>query len=351
MLVGNRANWIVELNLTGNHINQIPALSNDKFKNIKVLILAENNISSITVDIFSKSLQVLQLHNNSVSRLDSSVIEYLRGENLTLNSLTLHNNPWICDCEEREMLNLVHELITKSNFNVKMIYCNNFNKYMIELSLTELCTYGNNIVFISVTVVGIVLFLTVVSLILCWYYQHNVKTLAYFWCNCLLPEVKRNGEKYDAFISFSHQDEDFVIDELVKKLEVETDTPYRLCLHTRDWAPGEWIPEQIYKSVDLSRRTIIVLSENFLASKWSLAEFRYAHKKAIENNSPSVIILLYNINVNELLDDIDSDLQFYLKNNTYITWGEPCFWAKLKTALGKASKQDLNQEILNNTQN
>ena len=141
------------------------------------------------------------------------------------------------------------------------------------------------------------------------------------------------GSRYDAFVSFSHEDEDFVLNDLIRKLEEESQKPFKLCLHTRDWSPGEWIEEQIYKSIEQSRRTIIVLSKNFIASRWGLIEFRMAHRKALATKGPFLIIILYNINVEELANDIDPDLQIYLNSNTYIKWNEVFFWTKLKKSL------------------
>lgn len=87
------------------------------------------------------------------------------------------------------------------------------------------------------------------------------------------------GKIYDAFISFSHHDEDFVIEELVEKLE-KGSNPYKLCIHLRDWPAGEWIPKQIINSVKESRRTIIIMSNHFVGSDWGKMEFIYAQQQA-----------------------------------------------------------------------
>lgn len=65
------------------------------------------------------------------------------------------------------------------------------------------------------------------------------------------------------------------MDELVKRLEDQEG--FKLCLHFRDWMPGDWIPDQIVRSVDRSRRTVVVLSKNFVESVWSTLEFKAAH--------------------------------------------------------------------------
>ena len=56
-----------------------------------------------------------------------------------------------------------------------------------------------------------------------------------------------------------------------------------IILFSRDWNPGEDIPSQIFRSVADSRKTIIVLNQNYVESKWSDMEFNAAHKKALED--------------------------------------------------------------------
>ena len=56
----------------------------------------------------------------------------------------------------------------------------------------------------------------------------------------------------------------------------------------RDWHVGEMIPDQIVESVESSRRTVIVLSENYVKSVWTKMEFNVAHTQAL-NDSIQVI--------------------------------------------------------------
>lgn len=59
-------------------------------------------------------------------------------------------------------------------------------------------------------------------------------------------------------------------------------------------------------------------------------EFRLAHLKAIKERCARVVIIL--------LDEVDSqkldpELKAYLTMNTYVKWGDPWFWEKLRYAL------------------
>lgn len=71
------------------------------------------------------------------------------------------------------------------------------------------------------------------------------------------------------------------------------DPKYRICLHYRDWIPGEYIQNQILQSVEASRRTIVVLSSNFIESVWGQLEFKAAHSQALQDRTNRIIIIVY----------------------------------------------------------
>lgn len=68
---------------------------------------------------------------------------------------------------------------------------------------------------------------------------------------------------------------------------------YRICLHYRDWIPGEYIQNQILQSVEDSRRTIVVLSSNFIESVWGQLEFKAAHSQALQDRTNRIIVIVY----------------------------------------------------------
>ncbi|KAJ2939041.1 hypothetical protein O0L34_g19021 [Tuta absoluta] len=134
--------------------------------------------------------------------------------------------------------------------------------------------------------------------------------------------------KYDAFLSYAHEDEQLA-SALVAELESGA-RPLRLCVHHRDWQPGEWIPKQIAQSVKESRRTIILLSENFAKSSWARAEFREAYAHALRDDAVRLVVVVVGAAPPA---GLDPDIQHYVTNNTYVRWGEPAFWEKLRLAL------------------
>lgn len=67
---------------------------------------------------------------------------------------------------------------------------------------------------------------------------------------------------------------------------------YRVCLHYRDWLPGEYIQNQIDQSIEDSHRTIVVLSSNFIENVWGQIEFKTAHSKALKEKSDKIIVIV-----------------------------------------------------------
>ncbi|XP_076396657.1 uncharacterized protein LOC143265902 isoform X2 [Megachile rotundata] len=319
-------------------MNSIPYYRSEINKSIEIpfltkLRLANNNISDVSVKELSLNVEVLELHNNSIKRLKSDVIQYLRNST-TLKTLTLHGNPWICDCDSKDFVGFVQSQTSKRILNLSMIECRNIKIPILKITMEDLCPNNVIILIVGVSFAVIITALIISTAIALYYrYQREIKVWLYAheFCLWLVTENELDKNKlYDAFISYSHHDEDFVVNELIKKLE-DGPRPFKLCVHFREWLAGEYIPTQIARSVENSRRTIVVLSTNFLNSVWGRMEFKAAHCQALSEGRTRVILILYGeINVT---DDFDPDLKAYLNMHTYIKWGDPSFWDKLRYAL------------------
>ena len=66
---------------------------------------------------------------------------------------------------------------------------------------------------------------------------------------------------YDVYLSCSSRDDDLHGNYIQELLE---DKGYRVCYHERDFLPGQVIDENIARSVERSKRTVCLISNNFL---------------------------------------------------------------------------------------
>ena len=84
-----------------------------------------------------------------------------------------------------------------------------------------------------------------------------------------------DGFMYDAFVSAHSEVSDFVLENILPRLE-SGPAPYRLCWHSRDFIPGIPIMEQIARAMAKSRKVIFVFSEHFSQSQFCCAELELA---------------------------------------------------------------------------
>ncbi len=71
---------------------------------------------------------------------------------------------------------------------------------------------------------------------------------------------------YDVFVSYSHADKNWVRGELLLRLEV---SGLRVCIDYRDFQPGAPSMTEMERAVLTSRKTVLVLTPDYVASAWT----------------------------------------------------------------------------------
>ncbi|KAH8383043.1 hypothetical protein KR009_006458 [Drosophila setifemur] len=324
---------VMELYLENNTITKLPPGNTAGYEKVTSLYLAGNNLTQIDVGQLPHRLDHLDLRRNQLKGLNKTLLGYLN-RTMLQGSLKLSGNPWICDCDSKSLL-----LFTQDNFerivDRSEMMCMNAEvpTRMVELSTNDICPTDMGLFIALAMVIGLAGILAGFTAALYYKYQTEIKIWLYAH-NLLLwfvtEEELDKDKKFDAFISYSHKDQSFIEQYLVPQLE-HGPQKFQLCVHERDWLVGGFIPENIVRSVADSRRTIIVLSQNFIESEWARMEFRAAHRSALNEGRARIIVIIYSDIGN--VDNLDEELKAYLKMNTYLKWGDPWFWDKLRFAL------------------
>ncbi|KAK7918532.1 hypothetical protein WMY93_009816 [Mugilogobius chulae] len=158
----------------------------------------------------------------------------------------------------------------------------------------------------------------------------------------LRRKKKKEGcaDVYDAFVSYNVHDEEWVYHELVPELEERQG--WKLCLHHRDFEPGKAILENIVDAIYSSRKTLCVISPQYLHSEWCSWEIQMASFRLFD----------------EQKDEISSDQlsPFYrmrklVKSRTYLSWTQArshrgLFWERVRRALESGNNSiDINDPL------
>ena len=194
--------------------------------------------------LFPPGLAMLDVSENNISGINSNVIEQLNRIK-TLQNVSLSHNPLDCSIKDLHTI-LIMNFAKITDLNE--IRCANGE----PLPKMNNVSVANNTISFTYFVVISLLFLLIGAIIaLCYKYEQEVKVWMYAHNLCMrLFAEEELDKKYDAFISFSQMDDDFVLGLLVPELE-DGPNPYKLCLNLRDWVIGDSIPDQVSHLFDL----------------------------------------------------------------------------------------------------
>lgn len=332
--------------------NRIHLLSKDFFKSqlkIERIDLSENTFESIDFDIgHLKSLKYLNLKNNRISYLSASAILQLNSIGILNKNFTidLSQNNFLCTCET---INFVQWLVTttvgltgKKNYtcqlsDLTLVSLENIDK--LYNTLSKDCMSKIPLIVALVAAVFSVLIIICSGLI----YRYRWKLrYAYYMIKIrshkkMVPVENEGGKSYmyGAFVSYADEDSTFVQKQLLTKLEKENGII--LCLHKRNFLPGNDIATNITSAIHNSRRTIIIMSRNFLKSYWCMFEYNMARMESIyERSHENVLFLVFidQIKSKELplhiLELVQSQSYIEYPNDEY---GDTVFWDQISQVL------------------
>ncbi|MEE6498527.1 hypothetical protein FKM82_003143 [Ascaphus truei] len=137
--------------------------------------------------------------------------------------------------------------------------------------------------------------------------------------NISVPKLSKD-DKYHVFISYSSGDSIWVYG-LIHKLE-ETFPSLRICYHERDFLPGKTIIDNMVECIQSSQKTLMVLSPDFVRSRWCLFEANLSIFRDCMGHKAIVPIMLK-----------PCPVPLYLSHLTYLEAEDSQFFEKLAQVL------------------
>ncbi|XP_039951443.1 protein toll-like [Bactrocera tryoni] len=339
------------LDISDNNFIVLPPNTTFGYDKVSQLNASYNKITNIYLTQLPPNLTVLDLRNNRLKSLDDEFLRTYLNDSTKLEILYLSENSWLCDCTTKQLLYTIRTHRARIPDADSLLCYNKQNVTLLTANLRELCSSPVSAAYyqlVNVIVISVASAIIILLCIIALFYKYKLEVKVWLYGKNILRSCIQECEldkhkKFDAFISYAHQDADFVNHTLLPQLE-QCEPPFRVCTHERNWLAGAYIPEQIIESVEQSRRTIIVLSQHFIESDWARMEFRTAHQCSLNEGRARIIMIKYGeISNSELLD---RELKAYLDMNTYLDWQDNRFWNKLHYAMPHKLGGENNSDML-----
>ncbi|XP_071052231.1 toll-like receptor 2 type-2 [Onthophagus taurus] len=348
------------LNLRNNFFTEITPDFMFSLRTLKVLDLSENRLKPWHNRLFNNnktSMENLTISRNPFTYLTEAMLE----DFFNFKFVDVSNNPFFCECDQlidpftslplskiNRVLNLLNQtstfcLLPESAENTTIVeyYQNNYKSCQKEKEI-KITNY-----LVPSLICGILFLLT---LILCYIYRWHIRYWIFLTKLSITQRTQFNKKRddtihsnylYDAFVSYSTEDRNFVIT-LVSMLE-NYEPFLKLCVYERDFELGTIISESVLECLSRSRKTLLIISNSYIKSQWCTWEAQVAenHRLFFENergecvNDSLIMIKLGNISSS----NISPMLKYLMKTRIYLQWDstenkQTQFWEKLRNALG-----------------
>ncbi|KAK3579176.1 hypothetical protein CHS0354_022713 [Potamilus streckersoni] len=305
---------LYDLYLNNNNITDLPDLLFRDLVSLKNLALRNNKISGWGSDLFKTTVHLTDVD------LSMNLIAILRDQNLKdlsgLDSLNLNltDNPFACTCDLRWFRDWIKTTKVKV-INIDHYTCNSpkewSGKPLLTFDQTKInCDFFTWYEILAAAVASVV----VVTIVFLAFYRNRwriwlrlYKIQKRFRRTRIVPRdgqvgyeaVPGEDRKYDAYISYTEEDYQWVIENILKGIDEGLDNNrqkcggrFKLYMKHRDSIPGEFAISSMLETMDASRHVIIVLSQYYTEDRFHEMELEVILDKHAEREIDSFVVVM-----------------------------------------------------------
>ncbi|KAJ8017146.1 hypothetical protein DPEC_G00014730 [Dallia pectoralis] len=297
---------------------------------LEIMDLTFNSLTYLQPDIFPESLKIVDLSYNFLASPDPTAFS-------SLNWINLYKNRFHCDCQLKDFLTWLNGTnVTFADPGVPEFSC----EYPSDLLGTTLLNYSRVIqceeddeglnqelrlsLFISCsTLILLVTVGTIGFAHLRGYLFKVYKKVVGRVLEGPRKEPPAGGAQYDAYICFSNNDYTWVERAMLNRLDSQMATSnfLRCCFEARDFIPGEDHLCNIRDAIWGSRKTVCVVSKEFLKDGWCLEAFTLAHCRMLEElRDVLIMVIVGNVPHYRLMKH--EAIRNFVHKREYLLWPE-----------------------------
>lgn len=318
------------LDLSKNKIPTLPTAIFNNLLNLKNLYLSDNNIQTVSPLWFSGlSLKILNLNGNKIHHISQTFLSKIDGMH-SLRYLQLQNNPWQCDCKNRNF-----RIWLKTSGKVVRhrydIDCYRDSKPLLSVHLSEfVCkveeSHAKRRGIITAVIIALICLVIVMSAAI--YYRRDLIAVLYvkLGVGCLRHKYEIN-RPYDAYLIYDTNDakcSDWIKKSLLIFLEKRRN-PYNIVTTDRSKLSSS-VANTENAQLQESKSCIFIINNTVMSNSWCVENFHRAWNYARKNPKFKLIIIVFgDIELNLL----EQEMRVMLSQGQYITARSKSVWDRL----------------------
>ncbi|XP_077196435.1 toll-like receptor 5 [Paroedura picta] len=310
------------LRLNNNYLSFLPEDIFSGLESLKRLNLASNLLTYISHDAFPKTLRSLDLSSNQLLYPNPELFA-------SLDYLDLTFNRYYCDCPLSSLLVWLNQTNVSIAGSQNEMFCFgppalagvSLYAYSADdcdedkmLEMLQFALFILTCVMVTAFLVVAVAFTRFRGALFLWYKTVTRAVLKD-------PQPPLDGKRYDAYLCYCTTDFEWVQKSLIQHLDIQYSDKNRftLCFEHRDFLPGEDHIDNIRDAIWNSRKTICVVTKQFLKDGWCVEAFNFAQSRYFcDLKDVLIMVVAGSLSQYQLLRY--QPIRVYMQRGHYLRW-------------------------------